>query len=399
MTYISEKSISQFDEKRVAERTPIISLNGAIPLSGYRDRQDSSGTGVVTENDSEYRVRHTSSGDFVKLLSARKGIYVPGASAESGIGVRLTTDTLSGDGVGYWGYFEMGENADGSDTQDIQNGFLFGLDSSGFFVEVIKAGNQQHKTYEANYNITPSPNINYIDGNIFQVDFTYYGYGLIIFQKVVGETADNRQIVQNLHSVRLTGGTSATNPNLQVGALDKSSSTTGDFSIYVSGRQFSTVGKQAGRGRITPERLESVTISTSFVPIMTFKRKQGYKEIAIDPYGFDILSSGNAVVQIRLNSDITGGTAPNFLDISETTTDEHSLSVDTSATSININSGIKVYEQLVSGGSKNKSEDLTDNSGIPLDLPDGAELTFAAKSLTGSQITGATFIGMMREHW
>jgi hypothetical protein len=134
---------SQFSEKRIAERTPVISLDGSQPLSLLRDRQQTSGSGAVTDEGSEFRVRHSGSGDFARCASQARGIYVPGVPAEVGIGIRtdFEANELSDDEVAEWGYFDMVLSGD-SDTETVNNGLLFGVDANGLYVRVVKNGSE-----------------------------------------------------------------------------------------------------------------------------------------------------------------------------------------------------------------------------------------------------------------
>jgi len=387
-----EQIQSGFDELRTAERTFNVELNGALPLSDLRDDQQTSGYATITDNESEYRLNHTTAGDFVRLASSRRGSYQPGTVMEGGIGIRLDTNSISGDGKGVWGLFDMDE----TNTENIKNGMVFGLDKDGLFVEVIKDSTSKEKVYESNFNRAEDSNIDLTDGNIFQIKFLYYGYGVISFQRVK-QSGTGFQEVETLHETRLKGETSVLNPNMKIGALAKSSSTTGDFSIYVGGRQISVQGKQFKRTRINSGRVEGKSIGSSFEPILSFRKKQGFREINTEVFGLSVLSDQDIVVQVRLDATITGGTNPSFGSLDEQSDSETSFELDTSATQIDTSTGVKIYETLVSGGSKNKDAEHGNVTGVPTEVADEGTVTFAAKHL-GSAAT-IDFLGQMTERF
>jgi len=390
MNEFLEQNTSGFDEIRTAERTFNVELNGALPLTDFRDEQQTSGSGNIVDNESEYRLHHTTAGDFVRLASARRGSYQPGTQLQSGIGIRMDTSSISGDGVAYWGYFDMDE----TNTENIKNGLLYGLDKDGFFTEVIKDSTSKHKTYQKNFNKNSGSDIDLTDGNIFQLQFSYYGYGLIKFQYVDSQTGSSDQTVIDLHTVRLAGETSVLNPNLKVGALAKSSSNTGDFSVHVGGRQVSTIGEQFNRTRITTDRVESKSIGNSFEPIISFRKKQSFREVVSEIFGFSCISDQDIVLQIRVDADLTGAS---FGSLSEQPDDETAFEADTSATAVDTSTGTKVYETLVSGGERINSSALNNLRGVPVYVQDEGTITFAAKHISSSATVD--FIGQIKERF
>ena len=389
-----EDALSAFDEKRVAEREPVINLNGSLPLSNLRDETQTSGSATTTDENSEFRIHHTTAGDFGRISSAARGVYVPGTPAEVGIGIRLDTSSISGDGVAYWGYFDM-QISGGSNTENIDDGILFGLDSSGFFVELIKNGSSEKKVYEENFNIAPSPGIDLTDGNIYQIEYSYYGYGLIKFQRVIAKEGAHFQEVQNLHSMRIEGDTFVEKSNLQVGALAKSSTGAGDFSIFMGGRQYSTVGKFTPRVRLNSGRRSGVSItSSSFTPILSLRRKEAFRDVATEVFGFSAITDVNAIIQVRINSTLTGAS---FGSLQEQPDDETSIQLDTSATAVDTSTGIKIYESSLSGGNQGSDTFLTQDQNLLVDVPDEGIITFAIQGLSNGNVEVMT--AQIKERW
>lgn len=390
MAYIGEKNQGEFNNKIVTERTPIIELNGVMPLSELRDDIQTSGGGSVTDNGSVYQLGHDSAGDFAKLTSSERGRYIPGNSAEVGVGMRLDTTPSNGDMEAIWGYFHMGVDESDQPTTNIQDGFFFGMDTSGLFVQVVKNGSTIHgKTYKNNWNIRPNIDIDLTHGHVFQVHYTYYGYGLITFQMIESEPGKEQRLI-DLHSVRITGETSLGNSNLKVGGLLKSTNTSDTLRMEMAGRQFSTVGKFEPNVRITTESREGQTIGTeSYTPIMSFRRKPDERQTPLELYGFEILSDNDIITDIRIDGGLGGGAS--FTDISNQLSGETSVEVDTSATSIDTSQGVKLIENLVSGGSGGNNTDLSQLDNLPLSLPDRSVVTLSARAISAEATVSSVF--------
>lgn len=387
--------LSELNTLLTSEKTPILSLNGALPLSNLRDEQQTSGTGVVVDELSEFRLHHQSSGDFVRLQSQERGNYQPGMSGQSGIGIRLDTNTLSGDARAIWGYFEMNSANDA-----IEEGYLFGLDANGLFIQIIKSGVTKKQIYQDDFNIRSGYDIDLTKGHIFNITYTYYGYGQILFQFVDTSTDiqdQKQQSIYSLHAERLSNETSLNRVNLKIGALCDSTTGTADYSLRIGGRQISVVGQMNKRERINTGRVEGYSVTTEFTPVMTFRKKDGFEQIPISFGSINVLSDTDAVVQIRLNADITGGTAPNFVDLDEQPPSETALDIDKTADTVNTATGIKLYEGFVEGTGKGSTQGLGVINIDNVSLPDNSEITVCIKALSSSGT--ASVIASIQEQW
>lgn len=373
-----------FDEARVAGKTPIIELNAIYGLSGLRDDQQTSGTGAVTSTPSEFRVRHQAAGDFARLASSSRGRYQPGTIGEVGLGIRLSAIPTNGDFEAVWGLFDMGLSG-GSNTENIQDGMVFGIDGTGKFIAVYDGGTEVAKIYSENWNGRDAKGFDLTDGVIFQIDYLYYGYGTIVFKYI--ESNSSNQETRVLHTYNVTGGTTVENTNLQVGGYVKSSNSTDDFSLYIGGRQYNVVGNYKPNKRINTARNSGVsTTTTEFTPIVSVRKKSSRRKIASELDGFNILSTTDAYVQIRLNSTLTGAT---FGSLDEQPDSDTGLEQDTSATAINTATGTKLYEGIVAGGANKQSTSLTSLDNLPLDTPDEGVITLSAKAIdTGGEVDG-----------
>lgn len=102
---------SQFDELRVAQKTPIVELTSVYGLSILRDAVTITGAGTVTNNATEYNLSNSASGvDSAILESVLRGRYEPGYAGEAGIGVRIPSLPI-GNQVAQWGLFDTQNGA------------------------------------------------------------------------------------------------------------------------------------------------------------------------------------------------------------------------------------------------------------------------------------------------
>lgn len=396
MTFIGEKAISGFGEKLTTERKPIVNLNGALPLSNLRDEQQVSGTGTITDADEEFRVRHAANGDFARLASLQRGVYEPGFAAQAGIGIRLSQGSFTGDEVAEWGYFDQQTGS----PESVKDGYLFGLDSTGFYVRVVADGVDLEKTYASSFNQTPSDAPTLTNGNIFQIDFTYYGWGIVVFQRVVADATTGRQYPRPLHAFAPGSAASTTNPNLHIGCLVKDGGTaTTDFSAYVAGRQFSVVGDTSQLVRTTCAAIGSVAIGTgSFTPIMSFRKKQAFRAIAAQMSRVNIECDTPAYVQVRLNSTLTGAS---YGAVNDQPAAETAVELDTAATAVNVATGVKLAEFVAPAASGGPPSDRGLPRGVAElfgDMGDEGVITICAKAITTAGNAEWT-VGEISEQW
>lgn len=136
-------NISQFGELITTERTPIIELNSSYGTSILRDHEVTVGSGNISLSNGELILSTgTTASSETALKSAEVGRYIPGYGAEIGIGTRFPT-APTGNQSAIWGGL----------TEDGDNGFYFGYDSSGVYVARRRNGTELNKTYQSNWNV------------------------------------------------------------------------------------------------------------------------------------------------------------------------------------------------------------------------------------------------------
>lgn len=382
---ISEES-SLFGESKTVQRTPIIELNSSYGTSALRDITQTTGSGSITLADGEIVMQTgATSGSKAYLDSAEIGRYIPGYGAEIGIGFRL--DSIpSGTKDIMWG---------GQDSEEA-NGFFFGHDSTGLYV-ALERNNSFTKVYQSSWNIDKldgngqsGVTIDPTKGNIYQIEFSWYGYGQIVFG-IVG-VINNRQTVIPCHQISNFSTTSVLSPNLRVHAQLNNNDDSENLKAYVGGRQYSIVGIYVPKYRFTGQWRASVNTSTTVIPLISFRRKTDFNDRSIRIQGYDsIVGTEPCVLEIRIGSTLTNAS---FVNPTNYTAAETALETDISATAVT--AGNVVWTQLLEAGSNKNNENLTANN-VEFDIPNGQILTMCVRTVTGTgTITSAL---RMREEW
>lgn len=378
---------SPFGEFLTAERTPIIQLNSSYGTSALRDITGTEGNGTVTNVDGEIVLQTNSAANSSAFVdSGEIGVYIPGYAAQIGVGIRIE-NLPTGTQFVQWG----GHGA------SKQNSLYWGYDSQGLYVKVDRDGTEILKTYQNDFNIdkvdgkgVSGYNIDISEGTIFQIDFTWYGYGQILFSIVA--VLDGQQVVVPCHQYKLFSQTSITSPNLKVHTeVDNGDTSTGNVVVYLGGRQYSIFGRYIPKYRLTSEVNSSVSVSTTRTPLISFSRKDTFDDRSLKLEGATILTSSEDINwQIVLDGVLTNAS---FGNPSNHLSSETALESDTSATSIT--GGHVLYGDVASSGSGNKT--LLSRSIFDVDIPNGSTVTLCA--YTDSGTAGVKSALRVREEW
>lgn len=359
--------------------TSLVNASGVYPLSNLRDVQRTANTGSITDStNGEYRVRHATGSDEASLVTAQHGRYAPGHGAEAGIGIRFDGTLSDASSYAEWGYLH--EASDGT----VDDGLLFGVDTTGTYIRVVRNGTQTFKTYAGSWNMRASAiDATQADGAIYQIRFSYYGYGLVEFYIVNPSTGDGQQEPILVHTWAPTSATSLTNSNLQVGARVGSTAGTDDFSVYVGGRKFHVLGDYKPQRRVTGAYASASSVGTTTVPILSFRRKAAEKwdPVTITPAGFDtIVATNNMVFEVRVGSTLTGAS---WGSVTNQPDDETSLEMDTTASAVNTATGVLVWAGLLeSGAGSNTASNSV--AAIPTDVGENAVISYCARAVTST---------------
>ncbi|MEK4274711.1 MULTISPECIES: hypothetical protein [unclassified Paenibacillus] len=388
---------SQFDELRVAQKTPIVELTSVYGLSILRDAVTTTGAGTVTNNATEYNLSNTASGvDSAVLESVLRGRYEPGYAGEAGIGVRIPSLPI-GNQVAQWGLF------------DTQNGAFFGVNSTTVFVTVRRAG-VDTTVPQSLWNVDPlngtgpsGATLNLSKGNIYQIVFTWYGYGVIEFRVVIPDPVTLAQEVVTVHRFSPTGQTSFVDPNLPLRAQVANNGTGVAYSIFVGGRQYSIIGKYEPTYRVTSERRRITNVTSTLTPVISFTRKAVFpagsartNSVQVNLEEINVISSVDLSYQVLVGGTLNGTfvnypTATTIIPDSET-----ALLVNNTSTTI---TGGEVVFQGITGGGAGNTKILASSELLDFTLPENQVVTLAVSNIGGPGSNTVDVVFRVTESW
>jgi len=394
---------SLFDDLETIERTTLVDLSSSFGTSVLRDEIDTTGSANIAEDPNENGEIELSTGTTadsqIDLRSSAYGRYTPGYSAQAGIGIRVPVDVWN-EGEGRWGYF--GDNGSGS-------GFYFGYDGSNneVFVARLVLGVEVERIYQDNWNGVDVEDIldkdfQPDDGYIYQIDFSWYGYGIINFQ-IVGQSTDTisgrtpRQETVTVHSIVVNEGTSIPDPNEELRVELENGVNGEDNRLAVGGRQFSVFGTVSEEKRVTSETIFNAPFDGgTWTHIMSWTRDDTNVDAnaRLDVKNFDFTTDETCKYAIVLNADITGTT---YVSPSLTPDDESLLAVSTDGTFNGIGNGRKIYEGSVEVGGTGNSPPGEINPDVNVDFGQNGEVSLLVQ---GNGTAGeATTTMRLEEDW
>lgn len=374
-----------FNEVQTAETTPIIALKSNYGISALRDKTETSNSGSVTNADGEYRLSTgTTTNSTAALESVERGRYIAGEVGLPGIGVRLPV-LPTGEEEARWGYF------------DDNNGFGVGVDSTGVFIFIRRAGTETIIRREDWYdplsaNGPSGQTLSLSRLNVFRFPFRWYGSGPVVFEV----TSLEREVYPSLTRFAAIeaddGKTIVEDPNLPLRAEVKNQGTSSDLKLFVAGRQFAVIGRYNPNRRFTSEYRLSQSVGTTFVPLVTFKQKPSFASVSVKAGGVSIATSSASIIyQLRINPTLTGA---NFGAPSEVPASETALEFDNVATALT--NGQKIFEALavagLGSGTGASEQDIPD-----IDLPVNEPIVLCARSFSGTATV--TSVLRAREEW
>lgn len=382
---------SQFGEALTVSRTPILELNSSYGFSALRDLSVLSGSGSITQSASTINVNTGTTADSTaRLSSAEIGRYIPGYGAEIGVGM-LMPELPVGEQQAIWG--GIGQNDD--------NGLYFGIDATGYFVATERGG-VVTKTYQQDWNLDRLDGlgrsgfqIDVTAGQIFQIQFTWYGFGQLLFGIIGIVQTQSGFFVQDFipcHSIKMDGQTSLQTPNLRVFAEVSNGATASNLTARVGGRQYSVVGNYIPKYRFTSDWRAATATDTTVIPLVAFRRKVNFGDRSIKLQGFDAVATGtNHIIEARVNATITGGTwgTPSNHTAAET-------ALESNRTATAVSGGIVIWQSLVSASLGNQAGNLAGEA-LDFDVPNGQSIALCARTTTGTGTLASAF--RMREEW
>lgn len=314
-----------FGDIRTVERTNIMDVKSTFNVSNVRDHVTATGGGTFTATGSEFLLQTTTqASDAITVQTREHARYQAGYGAECGLGIRIPT-AFSGQ-VARWGLY------------DGENGFYYQLDTD-ISVNLIRDG-LVTKIQRQNFSVDkldgsgPSGLIlDFTRGNVFKILFAWYGYGAVVFLLAMTDN-EGSQCVVPVHQLANPGHTSVETPHLPIRVELLNNGATTSSSMYLSGRQFTVVGKFNPPVRTTPVIYDPGSLSLTqnvLKGVLAIQRKTGYDGTNCLLRGIEFLiNTRDAVYHIYTNATVTGGS---WVDPQSTDPNETALQVNTSLTS------------------------------------------------------------------
>jgi len=263
---------TRFGEQLTASRISQMNFKPTWGITTLRYVTATTGTGAaVGETSGEFRLQSgTANSSSASIQTNQRGQYQSGAMGQAGIGVRIPTAPTS-TAFCEWGY------------TDFTNGFYFGVDGTGKYVAYVTGGTPT-KVYQSAWNVdkldgtgVSGYTLTLADGNVSQIDFTWYGYGDIEFSYLVFDSETNKIVKTPCHRFKIVGSVSVVDPNQPLMfRVGNGASTTTNVSMYIGGHQFSVVtGESHPQARQGSEILTSYTtaLDTNWQPLIAFRKK------------------------------------------------------------------------------------------------------------------------------
>jgi hypothetical protein len=288
--------ITTFDESLVALRHSFLNYKPTWGISEIRYDTEITGTGAAADEvNGEFLLSTgTTANNIVRVCTKEIGQYFAGSEGQFGAGMRIPTLPTTTQ-FAEWGY------------DSAENGFGFGVDSTGTFI-YSRDNSVQTKVYQASWNRnTLIGTLDLSKGNIYQIDFTWYGYGDIRFYILVN---DGTTMVRTLvHRLKIDSQASIVDPNQPIRFYTSNGITsTSNFDVYVGGHHYSVIGGEnvcSIRSVNSLLTLYTTATNTNWQPVLAVRKKATFRgrpnSINIKVSGFLVSADGDLQVRLTKN--------------------------------------------------------------------------------------------------
>jgi hypothetical protein len=382
----------------VAEKSNQFCLAGHNPVSLYNNRLTATGSATLTQDSGEILINTTANGaDSLTLETNQSAIYLAGLQAEWSFGVRFNAAMT-------------GNQEFSGGLTDFENGWFFTYATTGFGFRILKRNRTEPTATtqttinipQANWNIdkldgTGASGVNLGDfvtngtGFVVICDYTYYGYGDLIFS--IRLTAANKETKILVHRHVSTGGTITADPNLPLSIRLSNNGTNTARTVFISSRQFSLIGEPLFLARKTSiSRINFTNNDGVLYPAVALRRKTWFNgrlnHVNVKPLDF-FVGSDNRPHRISLYYDLpgslTGGAwgQPNGYQTNDTCLESNTTATLYTPTS----SAMKLYETGVLKQNSNLSNDLAVMKAQLDSLPKGYVLILVITAIGGNAST------------
>lgn len=394
MSKMDQATFSMFQELVVAEKDTVFSLESSNGVSILRNVTETSGSASIPQEPQDGEIQMTTgttASSVAVLETAQRGRYTPGKAAEAGIAIRFPNGVPTGDEEVKWGPF------------DDDDGAYFGVDSTGLFVARKRNGTEENRVYKANWNgqnfsQIVGQDIDLSVGFIFQITYTWYGYGPIAFEIIPidkswdPDTQGFRQTRVLVHSESIDGQTSITDPDMPIRVESTNGSDTTDLEVRVGGRQYSILGSRDERKRFVTGRAPTQSNISGWNFLASMRRKTGERSRGLKLDSVTVITDDYTEFGVFLDPSIssTSYAAPENVPASETSTE-----VSQTGSFDNAQPIYKVWNVITDQSKK----DTTDRvRGIDLNIPREQAIVLGARPLNGTSPTVAGALTLV-EDW
>ena len=269
-------AVDPFGSQKITGQVSVINYKPTWGATDIRYDIIETGTGAAAnETGGEFRLQSgTVANNIAQMTTVERGQYQAGSQARVGVGVRVPTAPTSTADM-QWGYFDDG------------NGFFYGRDSVGMYVARRSSGVDE-KIYQSSWNVdtldgaggagnVSGLTIDLSAGVISQIEFTWYGYGVIEYSYILYNPSTQVYKRYICHKIKITGSPSIVDPNqpLRFRCVNGASNTT-NYSLYIGGHQFEYFnGVERPQTRRVSQLLTNYTTvaNTSWQPIIAVRPK------------------------------------------------------------------------------------------------------------------------------
>ena len=367
--------LTAFNETVTGSRSSVINIKPTWGVSVIRD--DTSGTtgagAGVDELNGEIRLQTgTSANNIANIRTLQRGQYRAGMTGEVGIGVRIPT-APTGTQNAQWGYF------------DSLNGLGFGCDSTGVYT-FYKTGGSTTTYYQSTWNVDTmdgSANANnpsgltfsLSQGNIFQIEFVWYGYGTIRFY--ISMIQNNIRTRLEVHRINVLNSISVVDPNQPITVQSSNgASSTSNFTVYLAGRQFSLFGGDVvTQTRAVSDFISNFTITAAqntWQPLIAIRMKATFgpsnrtNSVRAIWTGYQMLCNNPCEFMVTTGA-LTSGTPSTWAAPTDWTSSESAIEVKIQTGSLTASGTNYTVGRSILGSSGTKSSTLlTAQSSIPM---------------------------------
>ncbi len=369
-----------FQDTVTVSKNPLIDLKSFFGVSALRNKVTTVSSGTASASDAEIILATTSSStSSVQLESVERGEYLSGTICEVGVAVRIPT-LPTGTQEMRWGYY------------DSVCGFYFKLTSTGFSC-CSRRDSTETSVARQDFNLnlldgseSNGVTLDFAKGNIFKIQFSWYGYGLVKFGMVCIDSTGAQKTLF-FHQYQTYGNTSTNTPNLPITVQLSNNGQASAANMYVAGRQFSMYGKSSNEPRKNGIVVVQQSVTTTPVHIFTLKKKSGFASCKSKLKSIRLKSTQAVIIQVLLNASVTEPAAPNgFGDIEYAT--ESSLTILQPPVTVTYSGGHAVYTDYLFA-------DIVLTLDIDIEIADQITLTCKSVSTGGTVYLSA----QVEEFW